>query len=296
MLSKLIQKLQTLATIGAISVCAAGSSTAGLFCDMQCCQQKRPYFSPACEPAWGYHQTCWRKFPELEPCSGWGDYCPSCDTGGEVIHENDYQAQMMPMPGSPVLQGSPMLIQQPMHNQQQPMHNHAQPAQNQAPQQLQNQAQPMPMPGQVPQVPNQAQPMQNYAQPMPGYPQPMPNYDAPNQGQGGQNNYNSPSTLTPIPQPEDALPQGGGMMPPIPDSVRFQQVPGNYCPVGQQQPQGYAPASMQTAYAPQGQPLANATQGLPVRAISFNRVRPASTKPVVQPKRTLLQRILPGGK
>lgn len=267
MLSNLLKNNQKLVAAVAMSVCAAGSASAGLFCNLECCQQTRPYFSPACEPAWGYHKTCWRKFPELEPCSGWGDYCPSCPTGGDSLNANAYHTQMMPPQGSPILQGAPTVIQQPTQSYAQPIQSYAPPTQS------------------------YSQPTQSYGQPVPQQPQPMPMQSAPSMN-------SAPRSLTPIPQPQGSLPTGGGMMPPIPDSAMRQQMPGNYCPVSQQRPQGYLPTqgNVQTNYATQQMPPANATQGLPIRAASFSRVRPSTAKPVVAPKRTLLQRILPGGK
>ncbi len=29
----------------------------------------RPQISPGCQPNWGFHQTCWRRFPSLPPCN-----------------------------------------------------------------------------------------------------------------------------------------------------------------------------------------------------------------------------------
>lgn len=40
---------------------------------------RRAWTVPVCEPAWGYHQTCWRRFPPVEPCPG--SYCPACEDG-----------------------------------------------------------------------------------------------------------------------------------------------------------------------------------------------------------------------
>ena len=98
MVSNILRKLQKLAVLSVISVGAVGSATAGLFCNMQCCQQPRAYFSPACEPAWGYHQTCWRKFPELEPCSGRGRLLP-------IMHDGRRSDQRLPTAGHAVCSG-----------------------------------------------------------------------------------------------------------------------------------------------------------------------------------------------
>ena len=68
--------------------------------DLCCNNNKRPRISPACHPTWGYHQTCWRRFPCLEPCVGWGDMCDVCPPQGTGVQ-----------PGRPVLQGPPRVIQ-----------------------------------------------------------------------------------------------------------------------------------------------------------------------------------------
>lgn len=55
--------------------------------DLCCGRADRPQISPACHPTWGYYQTCWRRFPPLEPCVGWGDTCDVCPPQGTVIHQ-----------------------------------------------------------------------------------------------------------------------------------------------------------------------------------------------------------------
>ncbi len=105
-----IRKMRKLALSGAVSVLAANSAFGGLCC----CDPPRAYYSPACEPAWGYHQTCWRRFPPLEPCTGWGDYCPTCQTDDSMQYADAWQqpvqGQMVaPTAPSPsYLQGTPL--------------------------------------------------------------------------------------------------------------------------------------------------------------------------------------------
>ena len=70
--------------------------------DLCCGREDRPQISPACHPTWGYHQTCWRRFPPLEPCVGWGDTCDVCPPQGSTVH-----------PGQPV-QGSVRVIRPQM--------------------------------------------------------------------------------------------------------------------------------------------------------------------------------------
>ena len=296
MVNLMLQKLQKLAVVGALTLASATSVSAGLFCNLQCCQQPRDWYSPACEPAWGYHQTCWRKFPPVEPCSGWGDYCAACDTnGGGGIAPGAYQdggygmdthQQAIPLqPISPqVLQAPPAVINQPSY--------HAAPTQNYG--------------------------GQNYAAPM----QATPSYGGQGYGAGADSgpsyNYNaSPNYGTPL-NIEPSQPEGGaGDLPPqpqveprLPDSSRLMNIPGNY-----QQTNRYAPraGAEQISYgrwqpvegvqpvnsnAPAPQSIATPQPGqqVPVRGVSFNGVRPTNgtQRPVV--KRSLLSRLLPGGK
>lgn len=44
---------------------------------------RREQTSPACHPAYGYHQTCWRRFPALPPCDTYGTGLSSsmCEDG-----------------------------------------------------------------------------------------------------------------------------------------------------------------------------------------------------------------------
>lgn len=38
-------------------------------------EPRDPHMSPACQPAWGYHPTCWQRFPPVPPCDPVG----TCD-------------------------------------------------------------------------------------------------------------------------------------------------------------------------------------------------------------------------
>lgn len=61
----------------ATSCCTASAGLwyPGVFCPGWCCDPPRAYCTPECHPTWGHHQTCWRQFPPLQPCCGWGEYC-----------------------------------------------------------------------------------------------------------------------------------------------------------------------------------------------------------------------------
>lgn len=78
---QVIGTIRKLAFASAVSLGAATTVSAGWFAN--CCDPPRAYYTPECEPTWGYHQTCWRQFPPLKPCVGWGDYCPTCQTGDQ---------------------------------------------------------------------------------------------------------------------------------------------------------------------------------------------------------------------
>jgi len=299
MVNLMLRKLQKLAVVGALTLTSATSVSAGLFCNLECCRGQRDWYSPACEPAWGYHQTCWRKFPPVEPCSGWGDYCATCDTngGGGIApgaYEdggygvNTYQQAIPLQPMAPrVLQAPPAVINQRPYNA--------------------NPVQPTPDYG-----------AQNYGAPM----QPTPSYSGQGYGadanSGPSYNYNaSPNYGTPL-NIEPSHPEGGaGDLTPqpqpetdMPDSSQLMNIPGNY-----QQTNRYAPraGTEQISYgkwqpaenaqpvnpngpAPQSLAVPQPGQRVPVRGVSFNRVRPTNgtQQPVV--KRSLLSRILPGGK
>ena len=300
MLSHVLRKIQTLAAVGALSLCAVSNTSAGLFCGCGA-GQTRPYYSPACEPTWGYHQTCWRQFPPLEPCSGWGDYCPTCDAGGGIpISADGYQnvdGQLIP--------SSPYATQQ-----------FAQP--QYAPQQ--SPASPPVVPGTPMMIP---QPGSNYATPMnpgPGYPVPMnsaPGFGAP---MGSSNVTPMPAAPQPIPQSQDFLPTPD-VKPPAPDSTHMLPSPGQYrqssrtapglptrnATDGQQtwqqnnqlQPNVYPT----TSQAPQPQNLAaqNVSRPALLRNISFSRVRPtiaksATPETVETPKRSFFSRLWPGNR
>lgn len=94
MFSNFRRQMTRFAAVGAMSLCLGQSAWAGLFC---CGGNVRPYYSPACEPTWGYHQTCWRKFPPLQPCTDWGDHCAACTDGSGVPQNGMYTDGSEPM-------------------------------------------------------------------------------------------------------------------------------------------------------------------------------------------------------
>lgn len=280
MVSNILRKIQQLAAVGAMSLCAASSASAGLFCNLECCQEARAWYSPACDPTWGYNQTCWRRFPAVAPCSGWGDYCPSCQTNGGVVNAGGYPGggtqlapNMQGMTQQPVLQGAPTVIQQPVRTYGAPM--------QQQPQVFAAPAYEAPVQG----APQYSAPVQQL--------QPMQSFDEPMQMNP---TYGTPPNMAP--QPQDNQPTEGAM-PPLPNAAYQQQQQqlqnfGQTSQTNWQQPSRHRSSNLLSSIRPattQAQP--STTQGVPIRGASFSRVPSNKT---AAPRRTLLQRILPGGK
>lgn len=110
---RLLQKLAATAAVGLLTA----TSQAGLFCDWKV-DHKRPYCSPACDQAWGYHDTCWRQFPPTEPCTDWGAHCAAYASDGSM----NYGAGVSPgLNAVGPYTGVPMVpqMQQPLMLQQQ---------------------------------------------------------------------------------------------------------------------------------------------------------------------------------
>lgn len=70
-----MKRVLQFAAAGSVSLMIGGSTIAGLF--HKCDKDERCQINPACHPTYGYHQTCWRRFPPLPPCNN----CESCQTG-----------------------------------------------------------------------------------------------------------------------------------------------------------------------------------------------------------------------
>ncbi len=85
----LLRKLKSMALNRALSLSLGGGllltgSAAAEHCLKK--EPERPQTSPACEPAWGFHETCWKRFPPLAECdsSGIGAEGCSCMNGGDA--------------------------------------------------------------------------------------------------------------------------------------------------------------------------------------------------------------------
>ncbi|APZ95108.1 hypothetical protein Fuma_04762 [Fuerstiella marisgermanici] len=232
-LRETIRTIRKLAFTGTISLLTANAAVAGLCCG----DLPRAYYSPACEPAWGYHQTCWRRFPCLEPCTGWGDYCPTCERDDGVQYAGAWEEQPpvqgQIVPAAPLqgqyLQGVPMqgnVIHQnggqqmaPMSSLQIPSAGGMQPAPYSPP------AGAVPYYGGAPTHGGPTAPPQGGA----GAPIPM-NGNTPAPGpENGQRQMTPsptnpyPSNTTPMPMDEDVLP-----MPSAEDQTRIYQMPNGY--------------------------------------------------------------------
>ncbi|MCA9085442.1 MAG: hypothetical protein KDA81_15375 [Planctomycetaceae bacterium] len=92
MISELFRKM----SVAGAACFLMGHASAGVFYD-DYHEPPRAWTTPACEPAWGYHQTCWRRFPPVEPCPE-GSYCPdgTCNTCNQ-------QSDMGPIPNGSYL-------------------------------------------------------------------------------------------------------------------------------------------------------------------------------------------------
>jgi len=79
------------------------AAVSGLFGKSHKKEEQRAQVSPACHPTYGYHQTCWRRFPALPPCEN----CDTCPTA--TCHDGNCELPpVFPHPVSPVpLQEAP---------------------------------------------------------------------------------------------------------------------------------------------------------------------------------------------
>ncbi|GAB5445004.1 MAG: hypothetical protein Fues2KO_53530 [Fuerstiella sp.] len=183
-----------------------------------CCDPPRAYHTPECHPTWGYHQTCWRKFPPLQPCAHTGDYCPTggcptCGPNGATLPQNYAPTYS---DGNVIYDGQ-LPLQVPQQNAgMTPPQNFAVPT-------YPNTVPPMPTHGQPFMVPQQQQPAAAPTYPTPGTPQPIPSQDnsipanppvqnAPPQNSGGDAfapNALQPLPLDPTPMDQNSLPPAG---------------------------------------------------------------------------------------
>lgn len=70
MISRTIKQLFAAASVGSAILVSAMPANAGrMFKE----EPSRPHTFAGCQPAWGYNQTCWQRFPALPPCDSNGN-------------------------------------------------------------------------------------------------------------------------------------------------------------------------------------------------------------------------------
>ena len=84
MLSGTIKQLLAAASVGSLILVSAMPVNAGrMFKE----EPSRPHTFAGCQPAWGYNQTCWQRFPALPPCDSNGD-CYGQPSDGATSHDH----------------------------------------------------------------------------------------------------------------------------------------------------------------------------------------------------------------
>lgn len=253
MYSRIVKRLAATAALGLLTA----TSQAGLFCDWKV-DHKRPYCSPACEPDWGYNETCWRQFPPTKPCTDWGAHCSTCPTGDTYQMQGGYGPNMGAMQTMDDLQqpAAGMMIQQPQGAiiMQQPMMqnqpSYSVPMNNMVPQNSYNSN-----PAMVPPVENQPQygqpqqqpPVRTYgADPQNSQPSGAPSGDV--QPQGGDS-----LQLPGLDSEPNGLGTEGMQLPKLPDlsQARPYYNPGYNVQANQNSYQAVSQSNIQNAYGNQ---------------------------------------------
>lgn len=84
MISRTFKQLFAAASVGSIILVSAMPANAGrMFKD----EPSRPHTFAGCQPAWGYNQTCWQRFPALPPCDSNGN-CYGQPAGGMTEYDH----------------------------------------------------------------------------------------------------------------------------------------------------------------------------------------------------------------
>lgn len=111
---RMLTRLFQAATVGT-SMLSCLSSFAGdhrLFPD----EPQRPHVSAACQPNWGFNQTCWQRFPQLPPCEGQSS-CMNGQCGTSSVYvPQTLQPQMM----HPQMMHPPVMPTQSLHPEMMP--------------------------------------------------------------------------------------------------------------------------------------------------------------------------------
>jgi hypothetical protein len=255
MIQPLIKRSRKVAATGVLLLCTGTSVSAGLFCNWYV-DPIRPYYSPECEPNYGYHPTRWKQFPPMTDSFESGDFCPSCQPGAEVGTEvwngpglptpvdetmMTEQGQGMHFQNMQIQNGQGQIFSPPMTEQSYPNPGYpsGRPDYN-------YNSSPMTAPGPVvPQETQQFQQTQPMQMPsMQGQPILQPSAGTPQPMYGNQPFAGQPTTLTPMPDtlpgnsqqfnpvpiPDGNLPSPMEM-PPLPDQTNVQGL-GNRHPAG----------------------------------------------------------------
>lgn len=84
MLSRTIKQLFAAASVGSLILVSAMPVNAGrMFKE----EPSRPHTFAGCQPAWGYNQTCWQRFPALPPCDANG-HCYGQPSDGIMSYDH----------------------------------------------------------------------------------------------------------------------------------------------------------------------------------------------------------------
>lgn len=90
MISRTIKQLFAAASVGSAILVSAMPVNAGrMFKE----EPSRPHTFAGCQPAWGYNQTCWQRFPALPPCDSNGAcFGPQSDITTQYDHTGSVYA------------------------------------------------------------------------------------------------------------------------------------------------------------------------------------------------------------
>lgn len=247
--------------IPAAAVVATWFSAPAIAADLHEHLRTREQAPAVCQPLWGYHPTCWRRFPAVPACPGEAS-CPTCPssaadvpfaretvTGGvstwrrdseELVPQADPAAGWQPTPGHSVRQFS-----SDGSSDGPPIHV----------------------------LPNGGDPAAVIDTPSPPIPQTSPLQDAPSGTQSSPMLPDLPELPAPLPQPSEQTPDPrGALLPsPFPSQSRYPMtrptVPGA----------GWSQQSSSSRYAPVNGPSHS------------HAVVPRTTEPQSLPQQTTLQ-------
>ena len=116
MISRTIKQLFAAASVGSAILVSAMPVNAGrMFKE----EPSRPHTFAGCQPAWGYNQTCWQRFPALPPCDSNGN-CYGQPSDGMTQYDHPGSVYAPQNTGAVVDPGFSAMPQTPMHGQTSP--------------------------------------------------------------------------------------------------------------------------------------------------------------------------------